>query len=101
MDVSPGHSVLLDVRHTKSQCTNDEKFTTSVRTTLAKNFVGWARPTFLTMAVMGRAHPTKGSCLRSIPENREDARRRSTYPFAMPLEYNEMMACVAGRALFH
>ena len=29
MDVSPGHSTLSDVRHTKSQRTNDEKFTAS------------------------------------------------------------------------
>src|SRR5512135_1943923 len=29
MNVSPGHSALSDVRHTKSRRTNDEKFTTS------------------------------------------------------------------------
>jgi ribosome-dependent ATPase len=29
MDVSPGHSAPSDVRHTKSQRTNDEKFTAS------------------------------------------------------------------------
>ncbi len=32
MDVSPGHSALSDVYHTKSQRTNYEKFTASQRT---------------------------------------------------------------------